>query len=90
MAHSKQARKRRRQAERRTFVNRNRRSRVRTFVRRLEDALAAGDSDAAAAALRAAEPVLARSGQLGILKPNTAARRISQLTRLVGAMGAAE
>ena len=49
MAHSKQARKRRRQAERRTFVNRNRRSRVRTFVRRVEDALAAGDSDAAAA-----------------------------------------
>ncbi len=90
MAHSKQARKRLRQAERRTTVNRNRRSRVRTFVRRVEDALAAGDRDAAMAALKAVEPVLSRSSQLGVLKPNTAARRISRLTRLVGAMGAAE
>lgn len=90
MAHSKQARKRLRQAERRTTVNRNRRSRVRTFVRRVEDALAAGDRDAAVAALKAVEPVLSRSSQLGILKPNTAARRISRLTRLVGAMGTAE
>jgi len=90
MAHSKQARKRLRQAERRTVVNRNRRSRVRTYVRRVEDALAAGDKDAAVAALKAAEPVLSRSSQLGILKPNTAARRISRLTRLVGAMGAGE
>ncbi|MDA1100792.1 MAG: 30S ribosomal protein S20 [Proteobacteria bacterium] len=90
MAHSKQARKRLRQAERRTIVNRNRRSRVRTFVRKVEDALAAGDRDAALVALKAVEPVLSRSSQLGILKPNTAARRISRLTRLVGAMGAAE
>jgi len=89
MAHSKQARKRLRQAERRTIVNRNRRSRVRTFVRKVEDALAAGDRDAAVAALKAVEPVLSRSGQLGILKSSTAARRISRLTRQVGAMGAA-
>ena len=90
MAHSKQARKRLRQEERRTTVNRGRRSRVRTFVRKVEDALATGDKDAAVAALKAVEPVLARSGQLGILKPNTAARRVSRLTRLVGAMRAAE
>ena len=90
MAHSKQARKRLRQEERRTIVNRGRRSRVRTFVRKVEDALVAGDKDAAVAALKAVEPVLARSGQLGILKPNTAARRVSRLNRLVGAMGAAE
>ena len=90
MAHSKQARKRFRQGERRTVVNRGRRSRVRTFVRRVEDALAAGDKDAAVAALKAVEPVLARSGQLGILKANAAARRISRLTRLVNALGAAE
>jgi small subunit ribosomal protein S20 len=89
MAHSKQARKRLRQAERRSVVNRNRRSRVRTFVRRVEDALAAGDKDAAVAALKAVEPVLARSSQLGILKSATASRRISRLTRLVSAMGAA-
>ncbi len=90
MAHSKQARKRLRQAERRTTINRGRRSRVRTFVRKIEDALAAGDREAAVAALKAAEPVLARGSQLGVLKPNTAARRISRLTRLVQAMGAAE
>jgi len=90
MAHTKQARKRLRQAERRTVVNRGRRSRVRTYVRRVEDALAAGDKDAAVEALKAVEPVLSRSGQQGILKANTAARRISRLTRLVNAMGAAE
>ena len=90
MAHSKQARKRLRQEERRTIVNRGRRSRVRTFVRKVEDALTTGDRDAAVAALKAVEPVLARSGQLGILKPSTAARRVSRLTRLVGAMSAAE
>ncbi|MBT3535931.1 MAG: 30S ribosomal protein S20 [Rhodospirillaceae bacterium] len=90
MAHSKQARKRLRQEQRRTVVNRGRRSRVRTFVRRVEDALAAGDKDAAVEALKAVEPVLSRSGQQGILKANTAARRISRLTRLVNAMGAAE
>ncbi len=90
MAHSKQAKKRLRQAERRTAINRGRRSRVRTFVRRVEDALAAGDKDAAVAALKLAEPVVARGSQQGILKPNTAARRISRLTRLVNAMGAAE
>ena len=90
MAHSKQARKRLRQEQRRTVVNRGRRSRVRTFVRRVEDALAAGDNDAAVEALKAVEPVLSRSGQQGILKANTAARRISRLTRLVNAMGAAE
>jgi small subunit ribosomal protein S20 len=90
MAHTKPARKRLRQAERRTVVNRGRRSRVRTYVRRVEDALAAGDKDAAVAALKAAEPVLARSGPQGILRANTSARRISRLTRLVNAMGAAE
>ena len=85
MAHSKQARKRLRQEQRRTVVNRGRRSRVRTFVRRVEDALAAGDKDAAVEALKAVEPVLSRSGQQGILKANPAARRISRLTRLVNA-----
>ena len=90
MAHSKQARKRLRQGERRTVVNRDRRSRVRTYLRKVGDALASGDKVTAVAALKAAEPVLARSGQLGILKPNTAARRISRLTRLVNAMGAAD
>lgn len=90
MAYSKQARKRLRQADRRSTVNQSRRSRVRTFVRKVEDALLSGDKNAASEALRLAEPILARSGQQGILKPNTAARRISRLTRLVNSMGAAE
>ena len=90
MAYSKQAKKRLRQAERRSTVNKGRRSRVRTFVRRVEDALTSGDKNTAVEALRLAEPVLARSGQKGILKPNTAARRISRLTRLVNSMGTAE
>lgn len=90
MAYSKQARKRLRQADRRSTVNQSRRSRVRTFVRKVEDALLSGDKNAASEALRLAEPILARSGQQGILKPNTVARRISRLTRLVNSMGAAE
>ena len=87
MPSNKQAKKRLRQAQRRSSVNRGRRSRVRTFVRRVELALASGDKSAAVAALKVAEPVLARSSQQGVLKPNTAARRISRLTRLVNAMG---
>jgi small subunit ribosomal protein S20 len=90
MAHSKQARKRLRQSDRRTVINRGRRSRVRTYVRRVEDALAAGDKEAAVEALKLAEPVLARGRQQGILKANTAARRISRMSRLVNAMAAAE
>ena len=90
MAYTKQARKRLRQAERRSVVNKSRRSRVRTFVRKVEDALTSGDKNAAVEALRLAEPMLARSGQQGILKSNTAARRISRLTRLVNSMGRAE
>jgi len=90
MAYTKQAKKRLRQAERRSSVNKNRRSRVRTFVRKVEDALTSGDKNAALEALRLAEPMLARSGQQGILKSNTAARRISRLTRLVNSMGRAD
>ncbi len=90
MAYSKQARKRLRQAERHSAVNKSRRGRVRTFVRKVEDALTSGNKDAAIEALRLAEPVLARSGQQGILKPNTAARRISRLTRMVNSMGVAK
>ncbi|MDP6345077.1 MAG: 30S ribosomal protein S20 [Alphaproteobacteria bacterium] len=86
MAHSNQAKKRQRQAERRAVVNRGRRSRVRTFVRKVEEAIASGDRGAAVAALKAAEPVLARGSQKGIMKRNTATRRISRLTRLVNAM----
>ena len=90
MAYTKQAKKRLRQAERRSAVNKSRRSRVRTFVRRVEDALTSGDKNAAVEALKLAEPLLARSGRKAVLKPNTAARRISRLTRLVNSMGTVE
>jgi len=90
MAYTNQARKRLRQADRRSAVNKSRRSQVRTFVRKVEDALTSGDKNAAIEALRLAEPVLARSGQQGILKPKTTARRISRLTRLVNSMDGAE
>ena len=90
MPYNNQAKKRLRQAQRRSSVIRGRRCRLRTFVRRVEHALASGDKGAAVAALKVVEPVLTRSSQLGILKPSTAARRISRLTRLVNAMGAAE
>ena len=72
MAYSKQARKRLRQAERRSAVNKSRRSRVRTFVRKVEDALLSGDKEAAVEALKMAEPALTRSGQQGILSRNAA------------------
>ena len=86
MANSPQARKRIRQTERRTEVNRDRRSRMRTFVRKVEEAIEAGDADAAKAALRDAEPQLMRSAQRGILDKNTASRKVSRLTAQVKAL----
>lgn len=86
MPHIQQAKKRLRQNERRSAINRNRRSRVRTFIRNVEEAIASGDLDAAKAALRAAEPEIMRGCNRRILKQNTAARTISRLARRVNAM----
>lgn len=86
MAHSKQAKKRIRQTDRRTAINRSRRSRVRTFIRSVEEAIASGDKSAATEALKAAEPEIVRSRRQGVMHLNTAARRVSRLTRLVNAM----
>lgn len=88
MAHHKSARKRIRRNARKTDVNRNRVSRIRTFVRRVEDAIASGDSAAAQAAFVAAQPELQRGVVKGVLHRNTAARKISRMARRIRLMAA--
>ncbi len=89
MANTKSAKKAARQAERRTEVNKSRRSRLRTYVRKVEEAIAAGEKEAAAVALREAQPEIQRSASKGIIHKNTAARKISRLSRRIKALGAA-
>ncbi len=86
MAQIKSAKKRIRQTVRQTAVNRNRTSRVRTFVKKVEVAIADGDKAVAEAALRAAEPELIRGASKGIMHKNTASRKVSRLSKRVNAM----
>ncbi|MEO1776697.1 MAG: 30S ribosomal protein S20 [Pseudomonadota bacterium] len=79
MANSPQARKRVRQIAKRTAVNTMRRSRVRTFIRKVEEAIAAGDQTQALQALKAAQPEIMRGASNGILHKNTASRKVSRL-----------
>ena len=88
MANSPQSKKRARQNERRHTVNKARRSRIRTFLRTCEEAIASGDKDAAVAALRAAQPELMRGVSRGVLHKNTASRKISRLSSRVKAISA--
>lgn len=88
MANTPSAKKAARKIERRTEVNKNRRSRMRTFVRKVEEALAAGDKAAASTALKAAEPELMRAAQKGVLHKSTASRKVSRLTIAVAKLGA--
>lgn len=88
MANSPQAKKRARQNERRFAVNKARRSRIRTHLRRVEEAIESGDQAAAAEALKTAQPELMRGVTKGVLHKNTAARKMSRLTSRVKAMGA--
>jgi len=81
MAHHKSAVKRIRQTVKRTALNRSRLSRVKTFVKAAEDALASGDKSRAAAALREAEPEIQRGVSAGVVHRNTAARKISRLSK---------
>jgi len=87
MANSPQAKKRARQAVRRTEVNKARRSRIRTFLRQVEEALESGDQAAAAEALKAAQPEVMRGVNKGIFHKNTASRKISRLAARVKALG---
>ncbi|MFP4326927.1 MAG: 30S ribosomal protein S20 [Paracoccaceae bacterium] len=87
MANSPQAKKRARQNERRFAINKARRSRIRTFLRKVEEAIASGDKEAAAVALRAAQPELMRGVTKGVLHKNTVARKMSRLSARVKALG---
>jgi small subunit ribosomal protein S20 len=89
MANTTSAKKAARKIARRTAVNKNRRSRVRGFVRKVEEAIASGDQAAALVAVKAAEPELMRAVQKGVLPKNTASRKVSRLTRRVAKLAKA-
>lgn len=89
MANTTSAKKMARKIARRTEVNRARRSRVRTFVRKVEEAITGGNHDAALAALRAAEPEMMRAAQHGIVHRNNASRKVSRLAARVNALRSA-
>ena len=86
MANTPQARKRIRRNEKRADINGNRLGRIRTFVKKVEAALEGGDKTAAAAALAAAQPELARGVARGVLHRNTASRKLSRLTKRVSSL----
>lgn len=88
MANTASARKRIRQTEKRTVRNRARKSRVRTFLRKVEQAIAGGNPEAAQEALRAAQPELHRAATKGVLHRNTVARKLSRLSARVKALPA--
>lgn len=88
MANTPGSRKRVRKAERRTEINKNRRTRMRGFIRKVEEAIASGDATVAAAAFKAAQPEIMRSVTKGILHKNTASRKISRLSARVKAISA--
>jgi len=86
MANSPQTKKRARQAVARTDVNKARRSRIRTFIRKVEEAILTGDQAVALAALRAAQPEMMRGVSKGVIHKNTAARKMSRLAARVKAI----
>lgn len=86
MANTTSAKKATRKIARRTAVNRSRRGRMRTFVRKVEEAIASGNAQAAATALAEAEPLIVRAAQKGIIHRNTAARKVSRLSHRVRAL----
>jgi small subunit ribosomal protein S20 len=87
MANTPQAKKRIRRNNRRAEINGIRVSRIRTFVKQVESALAAGDKDKAQEAIRRVQPELARGVAKGVVHKNTAARKFSRLTKRVAALG---
>jgi small subunit ribosomal protein S20 len=86
MANTASARKRIRQTQRRTERNQARRSRMRTFIKKVEQAIAGGDKAVAAEALRVAQPELQRAATKGVAHPNTVARKLSRLAARVKAI----
>ncbi len=88
MANSPSAKKRARQTERRTEVNAARRSRVRTFIRKVEEAITGGDKTVAEQALKEAQPEIMRCVTKGLFHKNMASRKVSRLAHRVNTMGA--
>lgn len=86
MANTKSAKKMVRKIARRTEVNTARRSRMRTFIRKVEEAIASGDQKAAAEALKTAQPEIMRAAGKGVIHKNTSARKISRLSARVKSM----
>ncbi len=86
MANTSSAKKAERQMIRRTEINKSRRTRVKSEVRAVEEAIASGDKDKAESALRAAQPVLVRTAQKGMMHKKTASRKVSRLAQRVKAM----
>ncbi|WP_439543684.1 30S ribosomal protein S20 [Hyphomicrobium sp.] len=86
MANTKSAKKAARQMVTRTAVNKNRRSAVKSEVRKVEEAIASGNKDAAATALKSAQPALVRTAQKGVMHPKTASRKVSRLAQRIKAM----
>ena len=86
MANTTSAKKAARKITRRTEVNKNRRSRMRTFLRKVEEAIASGNTAAAADALKAAQPEIMRAAQKGVVHKNTASRKVSRLAHRIGAL----
>jgi small subunit ribosomal protein S20 len=87
MANTRSAKKMVRKIARRTERNKSRVSRVRTFLRKVEEAIASGEKQSAAQALRDVQPELMRAAQKGVMHKRTASRKISRLTKRVGALG---
>jgi small subunit ribosomal protein S20 len=87
MANTKSAKKAARQIARRTAINKARRSRVRTAVRKVEEAISAGDRAAALTAMVDAEPAIIRAAQKGIVHRNAARRKVSRLTHRIAQLG---
>lgn len=88
MANTKSAKRAARVAVRRTEVNKSRRTRVKSSIRDVEEALAAGDKTAAQAALKAAEPLLMRAAQKGVVHKKSASRKVSRLSARLKALNA--
>lgn len=87
MANHKSAEKRNRRRQRRTLINHSRLSRIRTHVKRVENAIEAGDQEAAGTAFRAAQPEMMRGVTKGVMHRNTVSRKLSRLSKQIKALG---
>ena len=87
MANTKSAKKAARKIARRTEINKGRRSHMRSSMRKVEEAIATGNRETALAALQAAEPVIMRAAQKGVVHKHTASRKVSRLTHRIARLG---